>query len=160
MSIYWFIHTLAYTSVAVYVIPKEHWKRLWLFSFLGGFVYTLIAQYLAVNILEIWIFRRSIIDLFHIPFFFITSWTFVTLLYGYLLLRYSKCQFYIVLTFVAWTGITSYAAQVFGEVIHLDWNIWLTIMYAIFSHVLLLYVLKAMTGSDELGTKDDLLLLD
>lgn len=160
MNLYWFIHTLAYGSIAALLIPLEYCKRLWLFTFLGGIVYTSVVQFIAVEVLEIWRFAPDLIDVFRVPLFFILSWTIVTLIYGYLLLRYPKYQVYIALAFVIWTGITNYAAEISDAVINLDWHLWLTIMFAVFSHVLLLFLLRLTNDAPTLGANDDLLLLE
>ena len=157
MNYYWLIQALGYWSLTLFVVPWKYIKKLLLFSFVGGFIYTWIVQYIAVQIFELWQYKSDLLTWQEIPFFFVMSWFGVTLLYGYLLLRYSKYQLYILFLFVGWTTLANYIPQRSGIFIAKDWSVSTTLMFALFSHVLLLYLLKWINGVEEIGTKDDLL---
>lgn len=157
MNYYWLIQALGYWSLTLFVVPWKYIKKLLLFSFVGGFIYTWIVQYIAVQIFELWQYKSDLLTWQEIPFFFVMSWFGVTLLYGYLLLRYSKYQLYILFLFVGWTTLANYIPQRSGIFIAKDWSVSTTLMFALFSHVLLLYFLKWINGVEEIGTKDDLL---
>ena len=103
MKYYWLIQALGYWSLTIFIVPYKHLKDLLLFSFIGGFIYTWIVQYIAVEILNLWHYRSTLFTIYGIPLFFVLSWFGVTLLYGYLLINYSKYQIYIIAFFVAWT---------------------------------------------------------
>jgi hypothetical protein len=157
MNYYWLIQALGYWSLTIFIVPYKYIKKLLLFSFLGGFIYTWIVQYVAVEVLELWEYKPTFFSWQRIPFFFVISWFGVTLLYGYMLIRYSKYQIYFLFLFVAWTTVSNYFAESEGVFLAKDWGISLTLMFAIFSHVFLLYFLKWINNVEEIGTKDDLL---
>ena len=157
MNYYWLIQALGYWSLTVFIVPFKYIKKLLLFSFIGGFIYTWIVQYSAVKLLNLWEYKSDFLTWQGIPFFFVMSWFAVTLLYGYLLIRYSKYQLYILFFFVAWTTVANYFPEQQGIFIAENWSITTTFMFALFSHVFLLYLLKLINGREELGTKDDLL---
>ncbi|MBM7556600.1 hypothetical protein [Halanaerobacter jeridensis] len=157
MNYYWLIQALGYWSLTLFVVPKEYIKKLLLFSFVGGFIYTWVVQYMAVQIFELWEYKSDLLTWQEIPFFFVMSWFGVTLLYGYLLMKYSKYQLYILFLFVGWTTLANYIPQRSGIFIAKNWSPSTTLMFALFSHIFLLYLLKWINGVEEIGTKDDLL---
>jgi hypothetical protein len=154
---YWLVHALAYWFVVLLLVPLKYVRKVLLFGFLGGFVYTWLVQIIAVPVLGIWRFKPDVLTLWGIPFFFTVSWFGVTVLYGYLLLRYPRHQLWIIIAFLLWpTSISIIAHR--AEV--LFWNNWSnteTFMFAIFSHILLLYVFKYMHKVEELGAKEDMI---
>ncbi|MGF7186372.1 hypothetical protein GGQ84_002474 [Desulfitispora alkaliphila] len=157
MSIFWLIQAIAYWSLVVFLMPYSYIRRFLPFAFLGGFIYTWLVQYTAVNILNFWQFPSDIFMVFGIPFFFVFSWFGVTLLYGYILYRYPKDQLWVILFFVAWATINNYLSIAVNQIVFVSWSVTQTLMVAIFSHVILLYVFKVMHNVDELGAKDDIL---
>lgn len=160
MTYYWVIQALGYWSLTLFVVPFNYLKRLLLFAFIGGFVYTWIVQYSAVNLLNLWKYKAGFLLWQGIPFFFVISWFGATLLYGYLLIRYAKYQFYILLLFITWTTLANYFPEQEGLFLSTNWSLSTTLMFALFSHVFLLYLLKWLNGVEEIGTKDDLLNLN
>ena len=157
MDYYWLIQSIAYWSLTLFVVPYKYIKKLFPFAFLGGFIYTWIVQYTAVQILNLWNYTPTFLPIYDIPFFFVISWFGVTLLYGYFLINYPKYQVYIIAFFVFWTTLTNYFAKQAGIFKMTNWNLFLTLMFAVFSHIFLLYLLKLMTGVEKIGTKKDML---
>lgn len=157
MSYYWFIQALGYWSLTFFIVPLKYLKKLLFFSFLGGFIYTWFVQYSAVQIFSLWAYKPSLISWQGIPVFFVLSWFGVTLLYGYLLIRYAEYQFYILLFFVLWTAVANYFSVQSGVFLEKSWNLSATLMFALFSHVFLLYLLKWINKIETIGTKKDLL---
>ena len=70
---------------------------------------------------------------------------------------YPKYQLWILAFFVLWGTSMNYTAKTFNQITMIGWNIADTFMFAIFSHVLLLYVFKYMHHVDELGAKDNII---
>ncbi|QHA00081.1 hypothetical protein [Dehalobacter restrictus] len=157
MSLYWLTQAVAYWSLVIFLVPKTYIKKLMLFAFLGGFVYTWIVQIFAVNIFQRWAFRPDVLMLYNIPVFFTLSWFAVTLIFGYLLRRYPKYQVAVVLFFILWAALMSYMALSINQIFFSGWSIPETLMFAIFSHVLLLYVFKYMSNTDELGANENMI---
>ncbi|ADL12762.1 hypothetical protein [Acetohalobium arabaticum] len=157
MDYYWLIQSTAYWSLTLFIVPYKYIKRLFPFGFLGGFIYTWIVQYTAVQILNLWRYTPTFLTIYDIPFFFVISWFGVTLLYGYFLINYSKYQVYVITFFVSWTTFTNYFANQAGVFAMTNWSLSLTLMFAVFSHIFLLYLLKLMNGVEDIGTKKDML---
>lgn len=157
MTLYWFTQAIAYFSLVIFIVPYKYIKKLLPYAFLGGFIYTWIVQYIAVDILQYWAFPTDIFMVFGIPFFFVFSWFAVTILYGYILYQYPKDQLWIIIFFVSWATANNYISVYLNQIYFLSWTIAQTFMFAIFSHVLLLYMLKIMHKVDELGTKENIL---
>lgn len=159
MNLYWFNQTVAYWSIMLLVVPLKYIKKLFIYGLLGGFLYTWIVQFFAVIVLKRWDFAQDIFTIYGIPFFFAMSWFGVTILYGYLLMNYSRYQFYILTFFVLLATFMDYAAIYSNKVSMTNWTIVDTLMFAVFSHVVLLYLLKYMYGIDSLGAHEDVLML-
>ncbi len=157
LSLFWFSQALAYFSIVLFIIPFKYLKILFPYAFIGGFIYTWIVQYIAVDILRYWAFPNDIIMIYGIPLFFVLSWFAVTYLYGYILYKYPKDQLWIIIFFVIWATLNNYVAISLNQIFFLSWTVVQTFMFAIFSHVLLLYLLKIMLKVDELGTKENIL---
>lgn len=158
LELYWLLQAVAYCSMVVFLVPNIYLKKFLLFAFLGGFLYTWIVQYIAVNILGFWQFTQDVFIIFGIPFFFVISWFAVTLLYGYILYQYPKNQLWIVTFFVLWASLNNYVSIANNQITFSMWSIAHTFMFAVFSHVLLLFLLKLLHNVDELGTKEDTIL--
>lgn len=156
MNLYWLLQGVAYWSLVLFIVPTRYIKNLLLYAFLGGFIYTWIVQIVAVNILSRWQFKPDILTLWGIPVFFALSWFAVTLIFGYLLFLYPKYQLWVVAFFVSWGTLMNYAAEIYNQVDMIGWTMAETFMFAIFSHVLLLYVFKYMHNVDELGSKENM----
>lgn len=156
MELYWLTQAVAYWSIVLFIVPIGFIKRLILFAFLGGFVYTWLVQIIAVDVLGRWYFKPDILTFLGIPAFFVLSWFAVTLLYGYFLFKYPKDQVWIVAFFVLWATMMSYAAAALNQISMPGWSIPETFMFAIFSHVLLLYIFKLMHNVNELGAQEDM----
>ena len=156
-NFYWLNQAIAYSALVIFIIPLRFVKKLFVFAFLGGFIYTWVVQYLAVHIAKKWVFTPDILTLWGIPFFFVMSWFFVTLLFGYLLLKYPKYQIFIVAFFVVWGTLMSGFANYYKQIGFESWSNFETFTYAIFSHVLLLYVFKYMYKVTDLGAKEDMI---
>ena len=159
MDYYWLIQALGYWSLTVLIVPNKYLKKLLIFSFLGGFIYTWIVQYSAVQIFGLWEYKASLLSWQGVPFFFVMSWFGVTLLYGYLLIRYSNYQLYILFFFALWATVANYFPQRNGIFIDKNWSLSATLMFALFSHVFLIYLLKWINNVEEIGTKSNLLSL-
>jgi hypothetical protein len=157
MELYWFLQSVGYWSLVVLLVPFNYIKKLLLFSILGGFVYTWIVQYLAVDILGFWVFTPDVLMVLEIPFFFVFSWFAVTLLYGYFLYQYPKHQLWILILFISWATINNYVSLELNQMAFFMWSVVHTFMFAIFSHIILLFLLKLMHNIGELGPKDDIL---
>ncbi|AFQ45445.1 hypothetical protein [Desulfosporosinus meridiei] len=156
MDLYWLTQAVAYWSLVLFFIPPYYIKKLMLFSFLGGFVYTWIVQIIAVNILKRWIFEADIFMIYNIPVFFTISWFAVTTIFGYLLWRFSSYQIWIVIFFTLWATLMNLTAVYLERISLPEWSIPETFMFAIFSHVLLLYVFKYMHHVDALGANEEM----
>lgn len=159
LDFYWMNQAIAYWGIVLFIVPQKYLKRLFLYGLLGGFLYTCIVQYVAVALLKRWTFSTDILTIIGIPFFFAVSWFAVTILYGYLLINYSRFQFYILSFFVLWATIMNYSAVYFNKLTMTNWTLVETLMFATFSHVILLYFLKYLFKIDTLGANEDLLLL-
>ncbi|MCF8011930.1 MAG: hypothetical protein K9L17_12380 [Clostridiales bacterium] len=155
MNLYWLTQAAAYWALVLFLVPSKYIKKFLLFAFVAGFVYTWIVQLIAVNVLDLWHYRPDIFTIWGIPFFFVLSWFGVTLVYGYLLFKYPGYQLWTVIFFVSWALFMSLIAKNLGHVSMPDWSTAETFMFAIFSHILLLYIFKLMHNVKELGTKDD-----
>lgn len=149
--LFWLIHTLGFWSIAFLLIPLSIFKRLLLFGFIGGFLYTWIVQILAVHVFHIWTFTKDILVLGDIPFFFVLSWTGVTFIFGFLLLRFTKFQYLIVLGFALIAALMNFTAQTHQMIKHDNWSLFQTFMFGVFSHVLMLYLLKLLFKKKEFG---------
>ena len=149
--LFWVVHTLGFWSIAFLLIPLPIFKKLLLFGFTGGFIYTLVVQILAVHVFKTWTFTKDVFVLWDIPFFFILSWTGVTFNFGYLLLRFTKYQSLIVLGFAFIAALINYTAQEHQMINHDNWSILQTLMIGIFSHVLILYFFKFLLKRKDIG---------
>jgi len=87
----------------------------------------------------------------------VVSWFAVTKLYGYLLFRYPSFQVWIFIVFVLFTTINNKISYNQEQIHFNNWSIPETFMFAVFSHVLLLYFLKYLYKVDTLGAKADLI---
>ncbi|KJS47712.1 MAG: hypothetical protein VR66_17965 [Peptococcaceae bacterium BRH_c23] len=157
IELYWLIQAVAYWSLVLLLIPLNYLKKLMLFSFLGGFIYTWIVQIVAVNLYKGWIFASDILMIYNIPVFFTLSWFAVTTIYGYLLWRFPRYQLWIVLFFILWATVMNYTALSLNQIFLPKWSIPQTFMFAIFSHVLLLYAFKYLHHVNELGATETML---
>ena len=157
MMIYWLTQAIAYWALVFLLVPYNYIVRLLPYAFLGGFAYTWIVQYIAIHFLGYWSFAPDVFMIMDIPLFFVLSWFAVTLAYGYILYRYPKEQLWTATFFVIWATINNYVSLNFQQITFISWSIAQTFMLAIFSHVLLIYVLKYMYGVEELGAKKDIL---
>ncbi len=157
MELYWVTQAVAYWSLVLFLVPLNYIRRVMPFAFLGGFVYTWIVQIFAVNIFKRWIFKSDLIMIYNIPVFFTLSWFAVTLMFGYLLWRFPRYQVWFVLFFTLWATAMNYIALVLNQIFLRGWSIMETFMFAIFSHVLLLYVFKYLHRVNELGAKESML---
>jgi len=158
MELYWVIQAVAYWSLVLFLVPLNYIRKLMLFAFLGGFVYTWVVQIFAVNIFKRWTFKSDLIMIYDIPVFFTLSWFAVTLIFGYLLWRFPRYQVWFVLFFTLWATTMNYIALMLNQISLRGWSIMETFMFAIFSHVLLLYVFKYLHRVNELGAKESMLL--
>jgi hypothetical protein len=157
LELYWLLQAVGYWSLVVLIVPVNYIKKFLLYAILGGFLYTWIVQYLAVNVLRFWQFAQDIFMISGIPFFFVLSWFAVTFLYGYMLYQYPRNQLWIVLFFVFWATINNYVSISVNQITFDMWSLAHTFMFALFSHVILLYLLKVMHHVDELGAKEDII---
>lgn len=157
MKYYWLIQSIGYWSLTLFIVPYKYIKRLFTFAFLGGFIYTWIVQYTAIQVLNFWNYTPTFFSIYDIPFFFVMSWFGVTLLYGYLLIDYSKYQVYVIAFFVLWTTFHNYFADQAEVFTMTNWSLSLTLMFAVFSHIFLLYLLKLTNKIEDIGTKKDML---
>jgi hypothetical protein len=149
--LFWFVQTLGYWSIAFLFIPLPMIKKLLPFTLIGGFVYTYIVQILAIHVFNIWSFPNDILVFLGIPLFFVLSWTGVTLNFGYLLLRFTKYQSLIVFAFALYSAFMNYLAKNHSMIKHDNWSFFQTFMFGIFSHVLILYLLKFMYKNKTIG---------
>ena len=149
--LFWFTDTLAFWSIAFLFIPLSIFKKLIPFGFLGGFVYTLVIQLCAIHVFKIWTFKEDILMLWGIPVFFLLSWTAVTFTFGYLLLRFTKYQSLIVLGFATIAVLINYTAQTHQMITHRNWSLFQTFIYGIFSHIIILYLLKFLYRKKNIG---------
>lgn len=157
MELYWVTQAVAYWALVLFLVPINYIKKLIPFAFLGGFIYTWIVQIIAVDFLKRWAFKSDLVIIYNIPLFFTLSWFAVTTIFGYLLWRYPRYQVWFVLFFTLWATVMSYIAQILNQIYLYGWSIAETFMFAVFSHVLLLYVFKYMHHVNELGAKDTML---
>ncbi|MCB8815512.1 hypothetical protein [Desulfosporosinus shakirovi] len=157
MDLYWLIQAVAYWSLVLFLIPLNYIKKIMLFAFLGGFVYTWIVQIFSVNILKRWIFEPDILMVYNIPVFFTLSWFAVTFLFGYMLWRFSRYQIWIVIFFVSWATAMNYITVSLKRIYLPGWSIPETFMFAIFSHVLLLYAFKYLHHVSKLGASENMI---
>ncbi len=157
MELFWFTQAVAYCSLVVFLVPYNYIKKFLPYAFISGFLYTWIVQYIAVVALGYWQFPADLFMVLGIPFFFVISWFAVTLIYGFLLYKYPKNQLWIIVFFVLWASVNNYVSVELNQIVFVSWTIAQTFMFAVFSHVLLLYVFKAMHHVDELGAKEDIL---
>lgn len=157
MNLYWFIQGVAYWSLVLFIVPPRYIKKLLLYAFIGGFLYTCLVQIVAVVVLNLWHFKPDILTLWNIPVFFVLSWFAVTQIFGYLLYLYPRYQFWVVAFFVLWGTLMCYVAEIYNQIDMIGWSIAETFMFAVFSHVLLLYVFKYMHNVDELGSKENMI---
>ncbi|WP_075364714.1 hypothetical protein [Desulfosporosinus metallidurans] len=157
MELYWFTQAVAYWSLVLFLVPIIYIKKLMPFAFLGGFIYTWIVQLFAVDIFKRWAFKSDLVMIYNIPVFFTLSWFAVTTIFGYLLWRFPRYQVWFVLFFTLWATAMSYTAQLLNQIVLHGWSITETFMFAIFSHVLLLYVFKYLHHVNELGAKETML---
>lgn len=132
-------------------VPLETLRKLLPFGLIGGFLYTWIAQFLAVDVFHRWVFRPDFLTVLGIPVFFVIGWFGVTLAYGYLLLRFPKYQIALVVFFAIVATHMNYAAIQCKAVVLSGWTLYDTFMFGLFSHVLNLYILKFMLKKEELG---------
>lgn len=151
-TLYWLVQTLGYWSIVFFFIPPKTLKQLLPFGLVGGFLYTLIVQIMAVAVFQKWRFYPDFLTILGIPLFFIISWFGVTLTFGYLLLRFSKYQVVLVLLFALIATQMNYSAIKAGMTNLIGWSLLDTFMFGLFSHVLNLYLLKLMLKRDELGS--------
>lgn len=154
INLYWLIQAVAYWSLVLFLVPINYLRKLILFSFLGGFIYTWIVQIIAVNLFKGWSFRPDILTFSNIPVFFTLSWFAVTTVFGYLLWRFPRYQIWIVMFFTLWATAMNYTALLLKQIHLLKWSIAETFMFAIFSHVLLLYAFKYLHHVNELGSTE------
>ncbi|MFZ7104285.1 MAG: hypothetical protein ACOWWO_16740 [Peptococcaceae bacterium] len=157
IDFYWFNQAVAYWALVLFFIPFKYLKQIFFFAFLGGFVYTWIVQAMAVQVFEFWSFKRDLLSWWDIPLFFVMSWFAVTYLYGYLLYRYPRFQVFILAFFVLWGTLMSYTARLLKKLDMTNWSVLETLMFAVFSHVMLLYVFKFMHKVQDLGVHEDML---
>ena len=154
---FWLNQAVAYWAIVLFIVPVKFIKKLLLFAFLGGFIYTWVVQYVAVAVLEKWVFVPDILTVWGIPFFFVMSWFAVTFLFGYFLYRYPKYQIFIVVLFVSWGTLMSILGHNYKQIGYQGWSNLETFMFAVFSHVLLLYFFKYMHRVTDLGVKEDMI---
>lgn len=157
MNLYWIIQAVAYWALVFFIVPGRFIPKVFVFAYLGGFLYTWTVQLIGVGGLRLWQFTPDPLTLWGIPVFFVMSWFAVTLIFGYLLLIYPAHQLWIVAFFVLWGTIMSYVALTLNQLAMIRWSVAETFMFALFSHVLLLYVFKYMHYVDELGSKEDMI---
>lgn len=157
MEFYWFIQAVAYWSLVLFLVPINYIKKCMPFAFLGGFIYTWIVQIIAVDIFRRWTFKSDLVMIYNIPLFFTLSWFAVTIIFGYLLWLFPRFQVWFVLFFTLWATSMSYIAQSLNQVSFQGWSITETFMFAIFSHILLLYVFKYLHNVNELGATETML---
>lgn len=150
-TLYWLNQALAYWGLVFLLIPIKTLKKLFLYGLIGGFFYTWIVQYFAVNIFHRWSFHSDLISVFGIPVFFVLSWFGVTLIYGYLLLRFPKYQVGLVFLFALVATQLNYFGIQANVISMSGWNLFDTFMFGVFSHVLNLYLLRFMLKKNELG---------
>ncbi len=153
MRLFWVSQAIAFWSLAIFLIPIKFFKKFFLFAFLGGFVYTWIVQLIAVGLFEIWYYKPDVLTVLGIPVFFVFSWFAVTSIYGFLLFQYPKYQLWILLFFVLFTTLINYLAYKRMVLFMPNWGTLETFMFAVFSHIILLYFLKFLYKIDDLGTK-------
>jgi len=157
MNLYWINQAVSYWALVFFIVPIRYIKKVIVFAYLGGFLYTWIVQLIAVDILKRWSFKPDFFTLWGIPVFFVMSWFAVTLIFGYLLLIYSRYQLWILTFFVLWGTLMSHVAKAMNQIDMTGWSVAETFMFAVFSHVLLLYVFKYMHKVDDLGSNEDLI---
>ena len=159
MKHYWLIHSLTFASLVLFIVPIKYIKKLFLYALIGGIIYTWGIHLLSIHIFSFWKFNSGIFILHEVPVFFSICWFFVTLLYGYLLLIYTDYQFYLLIFFALWSALMNYFAEASRMLLLIDWDLFLTFQFALFSHVLLLYILKWMFKVKELGSSHENILL-
>ncbi|OWZ82658.1 hypothetical protein [Natranaerobius trueperi] len=156
MNLYWLIQAAAYISLVIFIIPVNYIRKLVPYSVIAGIIYTLVVQYTAINILDLWNYNAPLLPVFDIPIFFVLSWFAVTKLYGYFLLKYPYYQVHILIVFVLFTIFNNYVSYNNEQIVFLNWSLTETFMFALFSHVILLYLLKYLYKINELGAKEDM----
>lgn len=149
--LFWLTSTLGYWSIAFLFIPLTMIKKLLPITLIGGFIYTWVVQILAVHVLKIWSFPNDFLMLWNIPLFFILSWSGVTLIFSYMVLRFTKYQSLIVLGFGLYAAFMNLLAERHSMIKHDNWSFFQTFMFGIFSHVLILYILKFIYKKKDLG---------
>lgn len=157
MELFWFTQAIAYGALVLFLVPPRYIKEFLPFAFLGGFIYTIVVQYVAINVLQLWHYKPDIFSLWGMPVFFVLSWFAVTLIYGFLLYKYPQDQLWILAFFVLWATGISFISGNLAILFMPNWSVAETFMFAIFSHVLLLYIFKLMHNVNELGAKEDIL---
>lgn len=150
-NLYWVVQTLGYWSFVFLLIPWVTLRKMLLFGFLGGFLYTWLVQFFAVIVFNKWAFTKDVLTLFEIPVFFILSWTGVTLIFGYLLFRYPKQQIIWVVVFALIATKMNFFGLFYQMVELSGWGLLDTFMFGIFSHVLILYLFKLLFHKEEIG---------
>jgi hypothetical protein len=139
---FWLIQSLCYWSVAFFLIPWRTMVKLAPFSFVGGFVYTIFVQILAVIVFKKWNFSPDILTIAGIPFFFVWCWFGVIMCYGYLLLRYPRYQALMVLGFACMGTLLNFLGGRYRMLAMHGWSLLDTFMFAVFSHILILFLFK------------------
>ncbi|ACB85141.1 hypothetical protein [Natranaerobius thermophilus] len=157
MNLYWLIQAASFVAIATFFIPVNYIRKLAPFSIIGGIIYTIIVQYTAINILDLWTYKSTLFSVYGVPIFFVISWFAVTKLYGYFLMRYPSYQVIILIIFVLFTSLNNYISHNNDQVYFLNWSAAETFMFAVFSHVILLYFLKYLYKIDALGAKENML---
>jgi hypothetical protein len=148
---YWLVQALGYWSVAFLIIPLQNMKKLLYFGLLGGFLYTITVQLMAIWVFHKWRFTQDVFSIWGIPFFFIISWFGVTMIYGFFLLKYPRYQYLLVFAFAVIGTALNFFGKYFQMITMTRWNLLDTLMFAVFSHVLILYLFKLLFHQEELG---------
>ena len=156
MELFWLLQALAFFAMLVLLVPPFYMKKLLLFVVLGGFLYTLFVQHVAVNVLKLWRFQPDFLTLWNIPIFFVLAWFAVTWIYGYLLFYYPKQQLWIFTFFVLKALALQIVAVSGNHISYIHWSTANTFLFAIVSHIFLIYLLKVLYRVDQLGVHEDL----
>jgi len=159
MNLYWLIQAASYISLSAFLIPFNYIKKLIPFSIIGGIIYTVLVQYTAINVLGLWAYESTPFTVFGVPVFFVLSWFAVTILYGFFLMKYPSYQVWILIVFVLFTTLNNYVSHNTEQIFFTNWSIVETFMFAVFSHVFLLYFLKYLYKIDDLGAKENMVSL-
>jgi hypothetical protein len=150
-NLYWVVQTLGYWGLVFLMIPLTTFKKLFAFGFIGGFLYTWLVQYMAVDVFHRWIFTNDIFMILNIPVFFVLSWTGVIFVFGYLLLRFPKHQIIWVIIFAISATFMNYSGIYYQMIKLKGWGLLDTFMFGVFSHVWILYFLKIFYKKAEIG---------